>query len=192
MIDLQIIQQVLAERLSDYGVTAPLIFILLRAATVVVPPLPGIIVDLPGILVFGWLKGFLLAEVGIMSGAMAAFFIARKFREPAVKRFVSLQKLHRLENKISQRQEFWGFIALRLPTNILFDYISYAAGLSKMGAVKFFFATLLGNIPTVFLVYYFGGLSFEKGILYGISFLLLLIIIWSTITRKQLKALSKE
>lgn len=192
MLDLQIIQQVLAERLSDYGAIAPLAFVIFRSLTVILPPLPGIVVDLPGILVFGWLRGFLLAEIGIMLGAMVAFFIARKFREPVVKRFAPLQKLHQLEDKVSERKKFWSLVAFRLPANIVFDYISYAAGLSKIGPVKFFFATLTGNIPSTFSFYYFGGLTFQKGIFYGIAFLIFLVIVWSTVTRKQLKSISAK
>lgn len=171
-------QDLLAQFLPDYKIVAPLIFIIIRSSSVIFPPIPGIIFDLAGIATFGWVLGFIYAEIGIMLGATVAFWIARKFREPVVKRITSLKKVHQWENRVSENKKFWTFVAIRLPTNALFDYISYAAGFTKISFTKFFFSTLLGNIPSVFLVFYFGGLSFQRGIYYVITFLIALFIFW--------------
>ena len=181
----------LTQIFSGNTIVSPILFIIIRSLAIVFPPIPGISIDIPGILVFGWLLAFIYAEIGIMLGAMIAFWIARKFREPLVKKFIPLQKLHRWENKLSENQKFWALVAIRLPTNPLFDYISYAAGLTRISPVKFFFSTLIGNIPSVFLVFYFGGFFFGQGIYYGIAFVTALIIL-VIILRKNIFGLFKN
>lgn len=179
-------QEILFSLFSNYPILAPIIFIIVRSLAIIIPPIPGILIDLPGIITFGWFWGFIYAEIGIMLGAMIAFSIARRFREPIVRRISSLQKIEEWENKLSENQKFWTLVAIRLPTNALFDYISYAAGFTKISFVKFFFSTLLGNIPSVFLVFYFGGLSFQKGIYYSITFLIALFIMWIVLGKTKL------
>ncbi len=170
-------QEFIAQLFPNSPLIAPVIFILIRALAIIFPPIPGIAIDIPGIVAFGWVAGFIYAEIGIMLGAMVAFWIARKFREPLVKKFVSLQKLHNWESKLSGNQKFWTLVAIRLPTNPLFDYLSYAAGLTNVGTAKFFFSTLIGNSPTTFLVYALVGLSLNKSIFYGAVFLITLVIL---------------
>lgn len=144
---------------------------------VIIPPIPGLVFDLVGIAVFGPLAGFIYAEAGVILGAMVAFYIARRFREPVVKRFVSLQKVNKWEQTVSERKKFWALVAIRLPTNAFFDYISYGAGLTTIKAGKFFLSTLIGSMPMMLAVYSLGGLAFQKGFYYIVMFVLV-ILIW--------------
>lgn len=177
-------QEFLNGLLIQYPITSPLIFVLFRALAIVIPPIPGGIVDFVGLAAFGWLKGLILAEAGLMLGAMAAFYLARRFREPVVKKFVPLEKLDKWEASLSENQKFWGLVLLRLPTNALFDYISYAAGLTKIGAFKFFLSSLIGNLPGLFIFYYFGGLIYNEGVYFFLAFALALLIAGSVFSKK--------
>lgn len=136
-------QETLIQFFKNYPIITPIIFILLRSMAVIIPPIPGLVFDLAGIAVFGPVVGFIYAETGVVLGAMVAFYIARRFREPVVKRFVSLQKVNKWEQTVSEHKKFWTFVAIRLPTNAFFDYISYGAGLTKIKPFTFFFSTLL-------------------------------------------------
>lgn len=171
-------QEFILQFLSDYTLIAPVLFILIRALAIIIPPIPGIAIDIPGLIAFGWILGFIYAEIGIMLGAMVAFWIARRFKEPLLKRFVSLQKLHEWEDKLSENQKLWTLVAIRLPTIPLFDYISYAAGLTRISSVKFFLSSFIGNLPYVFSVFYFGGLVINRGIFYIGVFIVALLILW--------------
>ncbi|MBI4692086.1 MAG: TVP38/TMEM64 family protein [Candidatus Terrybacteria bacterium] len=183
-------EEFLTQLFSGNAFIAPVLFTIIRSLAIVFPPIPGIAIDIPGILVFGWLLSFIYAEIGIMLGAMIAFWIARKFREPLVKKFIPLQRLHEWENKLSENQKFWALVAVRLPTNPLFDYISYAAGLTRISSIKFFLSTLIGNVPSVFLVFYFGGFFFNQGIYYLGAFVGALVIFW-IVLRKNIFKFSK-
>jgi uncharacterized membrane protein YdjX (TVP38/TMEM64 family) len=139
--------------LNNYPVLAPLIFIIARIIPIVIPPIPGLLVDIIGIAVFGWWYGFILAEIAVILASMISFFVARKFREPLLGKFLSLKKLHEIEDKITEKQKFIGLISLRL---VFFDLVNYAAGLTKMRAQTFFWNTLVITLPLSFITYYFG------------------------------------
>ena len=174
------ISELFSQILSVNSFFGIVFFIVVRAIAIIIPPIPGIIVDLPGTIYFGWPLGFIYGEIGIMLGATVSFFIAKKFREPLVKKFVSLQKIHTWEDKLSENDKFWTLFSIRLVANpLFFDVISYAAGLTKIRFSRFFIATFFSNIPYMFLIYYFGEISFNMGIYYFISFILALLIIWA-------------
>lgn len=178
-------QEMLVSMLSNNPILAPLIFILLRPLSIVIPPIPGAIFDIAGLLAFGWIWGFVYGEAGIMLGAMLAFWIARYFREPVVKKIASLEKISEWENTLSEKKKFWGMVLLRLCTNSLFDYISYAAGLTRMSAWKFFLSSLIGSVPGLLLFYYFGGLLYQNSIYYVVIFLATILILGGVVTKRE-------
>lgn len=170
-------QDTLSNFLFQYPILAPLIFIFLRSSSVIFPPIPGLAFDLVGIVVFGPIVGLIYAEAGIMFGASVAFFIARRFREPAVGKFAALNKVNNWVDRLSDYKQFWVLVAVRLPAHTFFDYISYAAGLTKISFTKYFFSSLLANVPIMFLIYYFGGLSIQSGLFYFTLFAVSLVIL---------------
>src|SRR3989338_8886971 len=119
-----------------------------------------------------------------MLGAMIAFWIARYFREPVVRRIASLEKIETWEATLSGKKKFWGMVALRLCTNSLFFYISYAAGLTRMSSWKFFLSSLIGSIPGLFLFYYFGGLLYQNSIYYAVILLASILVLGGVIAKK--------
>src|SRR3990167_9039618 len=101
----------------QYPVAAPLVFIFVRSLAVIIPPISGLAMDIPAIVIFGWLEGFIYAEIGVMFGTVVSFWVARNFREPVVKRFVTLQHLHRWEGELSENKKFWYLVVLRFLTS---------------------------------------------------------------------------
>ena len=161
---------------------APLLIILLRMVAIIIPPIPGGVISFALIPVLGWFWSYVYAMIGVTLGAVIAFYIARKFREPVVARFVPLQQLHRWEGKLSTRTEFLAFLGVRMTTGPIMDFISYVAGLSNISFRKFLLATLIAELPSL-PVYYVGGemynrLSQENGGYVGIGFLLTLAVLW--------------
>lgn len=169
-------QEFLSQLYIQYPVAAPLIFIIIRSLAIIIPPITGTAMDLPAILIFGWVEGFIYAEIGVMFGTLVSFLIARKFREPVVKRFVTLQHLHKWEAELSESKKFWYLVILRFLTSPFFDYITYAAGFTRIGFGKFMLSTFIGTLPIMLGTYYFGGKFLDKGT-YAAAFFIIAIII---------------
>ncbi len=150
--------QTLQAFLLDYPIIAPIIFIIVRILPVIIPPIPGLVIDAVGVVVFGWFYGFIYAEIGIVIASMISFYIGRKFREPLLKKFISIEKIHELEDKLSEKEKFWALISIRFISSPFFDIINYVAGLTKIKASTYFFSTIIVTAPLGFIIYYFGGI----------------------------------
>jgi membrane protein DedA with SNARE-associated domain len=132
----------------------------------IVVPLGGALASL-GKLGLGGPVAQLVLVVGISSaanlaGSLIAFYLTRRYGERVVLsragRWMGLSKGHlRLANRFFDRWGLWAvFLGRLLP--IVRTYISFPAGLSKIGYVKFIIVSLLGAIPWNFGLAYAGFL----------------------------------
>lgn len=159
-----------------HPLVAPLLLIFFRTIGMVIPPIPGGVISFALIPVLGWFWTAVYSMIGLTLGAVIAFLIARKFREPVIARFVPLRDLHKWEGKLSGKTEFFAFLGIRMMTGPIMDFISYVAGLSKISFWKFLLATIIAEIPGMF-AYYLGGQAYKKvsaenGVYVGIGVLL--------------------
>lgn len=178
-------QEQLQQFLIAHSVLAPFLFVLLRTIPILFPPIPGFIIDAIGIVLFPWYLGFILAVIGGMLGATGAFYVSRHFREPLLSRFRILKKVHQREDQYSEKQKLVGLLLLRFATAPFFDYISYAAGLTKMRAHTFVLTTFFGSVlPFMFVMYYFGAMSYRDGIWALLGFVVLVVCIFFLMKRR--------
>lgn len=102
----------------------------------------------------------LVSSLANLTGSLIAFWLTRRYGERVVLsragRRMGLSRGHlRLANRFFDRFGLWAvFVGRLLP--IVRTYISFPAGLSKIGYVKFTLATLAGAIPWNFVLAYAG------------------------------------
>lgn len=166
---------------AQHPILAVAVFFVARAVPVVVPPVPGLALDLIGVALFGTWRGFLIGYLAVQAGSLISFLIARLLREKAVCYFVSLQKVHELEASYSAARKFWALVLLRFATVPLFDIVNYAAGLTTVRTLTFFVATAVSTAPLMFVIYFFGGLSFGAHPLLAFAFFALLLALTGAI-----------
>jgi len=152
-----------------------------RFLAIVIAPLPGQPVAFMSIAVMPWQWAWLANLIGADCGAIVAFLIARRFREPVAARFTGLKDLHAFEKALSGRMRLWGFVGLRFATAGALDFFSYAAGLSTVSFRIFLFATLLADIPITFIFFYFGGMAARYGAYVMIAFIVLFMLTSATL-----------
>ena len=93
----------------------------------------------------------LVASLANLTGSLIAFYLTRRYGERVVLsragRRLGLSRGHlRLANRFFERFGLWAvFVGRLLP--IVRTYISFPAGLSKIGYVRFTLATLAGAVP---------------------------------------------
>src|SRR5713226_6779573 len=101
-----------------------------------------------------------VASLANLTGSLIAFWLTRRYGERIVLsrlgRRLGLSRGHlRLANRFFERFGLWAvFIGRLLP--IVRTYISFPAGVSKIGYVRFVLATLAGAIPWNFALAYAG------------------------------------
>src|SRR3989344_3442020 len=95
-------QETITAFVRFHKILGPLAVMLLRFSTVILAPLPGSTVAFASLAVLPWWQALIYNFIGVQSGIIVAFFIARKFREPAVRHFVSLQQVHEWQDRITK------------------------------------------------------------------------------------------
>lgn len=148
-------QDGIARIVETAGPWGPSILIGLMAAAIVASPIPSAPIALVAGAAYGHVWGTAIIVAGAQAGAMTAFGLARWLGRDALERHLGL----RLDRGLlgSQGALAWGVFISRLLPFVSFDLVSYAAGLTKIGAGLFFLATLAGIIPASFLLAHFGG-----------------------------------
>ena len=145
--------QGLINLVATWGYVA--IFVTMAGESAGLPISSEIVVPLGGALASQGKLNFILvvlvASVANLAGSLIAFYLTRRYGERVVLsragRRMGLSRGHlRLSNRFFQRFGLWAvFVGRLLP--IVRTYISFPAGLSKIGYVRFTLATLAGAIP---------------------------------------------
>lgn len=143
------------ERLQAAGPLAPFVFILVMAATVVLP-VPTFPLDVLAGRIFGPVLGTLYAVIGATLGATVSFLLARWLGRDLIARFLKghINFCRQCSDKLLTKVVFLA----RLVPAVSFDVVSYGAGLTKMSLVRFAVASFLGMLPLTFAYASFGPL----------------------------------
>jgi len=140
------------------------IFVTMTAESAGLPISSEIVVPLGGALASQGKLNLVLviavASLANLTGSLIAFWLTRRYGERIVLsrlgRRLGLSRGHlRLANRFFERFGLWAvFIGRLLP--IVRTYISFPAGVSKIGYLRFVLATLAGAIPWNFALAYAG------------------------------------
>ena len=149
---------------STWGLIA--IFVTMTGESAGLPISSEIVVPLGGALASQGKLNFVLvvavSSLANLTGSLIAFYLTRRFGEKVVLsrfgRWMGLSKGHlRLADRFFARFGLWAvFLGRLLP--IVRTYISFPAGLSKIGYPMFTIVTLVGAIPWNFGLAYAGFL----------------------------------
>jgi uncharacterized membrane protein YdjX (TVP38/TMEM64 family) len=176
--------QELTDFASKNPLIAPLLIILWRTIGVVIPPIPGGLLALAMIPVFGWFLAFLYGAVGLIIGCSLAFWLARRYGTKFVANFIPISQIHKLEKKMSEQDRFFAFLMVRFATGPVMDFASYVAGLSKVKFSTFILATIISILPDA--LYYYLGEALYRQFSPVLIFLVILTVASVYITQKIL------
>ncbi len=134
------------EMLNQWGVLAPLVFIVIQALQVVIAPIPGEVTGLLGGFVFGQWLGFVYSTVGLTSGSLLAFWVGRQIGAPLVRRLVNPETWARMGFIVEAEGAVLCFIIYLIP-GLPKDIVCYLFGLSPMPFSIFAVVSTLGRMP---------------------------------------------
>lgn len=140
--------------LTQFGIAAPLIYVVLYAVNTIVLLPPIGIMSLAAGLAFGPLLGFLVIMAGAMLGTTATFFISRRLGRAVVERRLR-GRFQSLDAALATRG-FWTVLLFRLVPIVPYEALNYAAGLSRIRFHHYWTATILGLLPGAAIAAWFG------------------------------------
>ncbi|TAN32344.1 DedA family protein [bacterium] len=143
----------LTHLVAAYGLLA--IFLTMAGESAGLPISSEIVVPLGGALASQGKLSFVLvvavSSLANLAGSLIAFYLSRRYGERVILsragRWMGLSKGHlRMANRFFGRFGLWAVLFGRLMP-IVRTYISFPAGLSKIGYARFVLGTLVGAIP---------------------------------------------
>lgn len=161
---------------NQAGLLGPLIYIGLLAVSVVISPLPSAPLAMVAGTIWGPILAGVYSVIGGFLGGVIAYFIGYSLGRSAVKALTGKAiyfSKHRGEAFLSGVI----FISRLLPI-FSFDLISYGAGIAGLSFPLYAIVTLLGMIPSTFLLTYLGSaltVELPLGIAISIIFLFVLL-----------------
>lgn len=144
--------------LRGLGLTGAVTFMVLQTLVAVSGLLPASLLGMAAGAIYGLVPGFLLAGIGVMGGAILAFFLSRSLFRPTVERLASRRpRLRNLDSLIVR--DGWKLVCmLRVSPVMPFSATSYMLGLSSIGLRDYAVGTL-ASLPALCGYVFIGTLA---------------------------------
>lgn len=156
-------QAIILQKMQTFGIFAPILFVLLQVAQVVIAVIPGGPVPIIGGLLFGEGIGLLLSMVGFFFGTVIVYYLVQKFGCPIVSLFVSEDKMQKYAYLATEKKLEVLVFALFLLPGLPKDALTYIVSFNtKIKPMRLFVLTTLARLPSAALSVFLGG-SIWKG-----------------------------
>jgi len=136
----------LKQTLREWGLLAPVIFIVLQALQVIIAPIPGEVTGILGGFLFGEWVGLLYSTIGLTLGSVAAFGVGRWLGAHYVRTLVSQETWDKMGFIVEAEGAILCFIIYLIP-GLPKDMVCYLFGISPMPLWVFALVSSLGRIP---------------------------------------------
>ena len=151
--------------INQTGIFAPLVFSVLYLATLVFAPITGFPFWITSVGLFGILKTVIMVYFLSIIGAVVNFYIARKLGRPILLKLVGDNGIKKID-KLSKNFGIEVLILARLFQGFIFEWISYASGLTNINFKKYFLITVFASIPLNLVSLFFGLRTSDLGELF--------------------------
>ncbi len=135
-----------------------LLFLALMVLQSLFAPIPSELILLSGGMIFGWTLGIIIGVAGSMVSSVITFYLSKRGGRAIID--ATGEKIGILKRSILvfdiwiKRWGLWAILVGRAVPVIMFDPISYAAGLANVKDWQYFLATFIGSIPrSIFYVF---------------------------------------
>ncbi|MGB7441506.1 MAG: TVP38/TMEM64 family protein [Coleofasciculaceae cyanobacterium] len=160
--------------IKNLGFFGPLVYIGILALSVVISPIPGAPLAVVAGAMWGSIWAGIYSVIGGFLGSLIAYFLGRTLGRSAIKALTG--KLIYFSKRRGEVYLSWLIFVTRLLPVLSFDLISYGAGITGLSLPRYAVATLLGMIPSTFLLTYMGE-AFTVGMPLGITFFVIFLFV---------------
>lgn len=130
--------------LTSFKGVAPIIYIVFQAATVLIVPIPSVILATAAGVIFGFWQAVPYTTLAWILGTSANFYIARILGRPFLKKIMGSEELNTVDKFANNIGWKFIFFSWFIPGGTA-DVAGYAAGLTKMKYWKYFVPVLVSS-----------------------------------------------
>ncbi|MCX5662565.1 MAG: TVP38/TMEM64 family protein [Planctomycetota bacterium] len=151
--------------IDSLGPWGPLVFVLGYAVATLLW-IPGMVMATAGGALFGIVKGSVLSSLGALIAECTAFVLTRYIARAAVERRVRAHPRFAAIDRAITRSGWRVVVLLRLTPGVPSEVLNYVLGVTGIGVVPWFLATLVATPPGV-IAYAWLGAAGAKGLTAG-------------------------
>jgi uncharacterized membrane protein YdjX (TVP38/TMEM64 family) len=137
--------------IRSWGVFAPMLSIFLMVLQAIAAPIPSFLIAGANGMVFGVFWGIVISWVGAMLGAIVSFYLAKGFGKTVIPKKQKEKEWVKKLDQISGKHGLLIVLIARLIPVVSFDFISYAAGLTRIKVSHFLLGTGIGMLPATII-----------------------------------------
>lgn len=131
----------------SYGNKGTLVFVGFQIIQILIPVIPGEVVQIAGGYVYGTLIGSINVVIGTIIGTVMAFYASRYIGYPIVKIFVRPAKIEKYKAILNtSKVEMIIFIMMLIP-GFPKDMLVYMAGLTPIRSIRFIVISVAARLP---------------------------------------------
>src|SRR5215813_8837206 len=146
LVRLYVDKKFLKDTLRQWGILAPVLFMLLQALQVIISPIPGEATGFLGGYLFGEALGLIYSTIGLTVGSVVAFAIGRWLGAHYVRNLVKKETWDKLGFIVEAEGAILCFMIFLIP-GLPKDMVCYLFGISPMPLWVFAAVSGLGRIP---------------------------------------------
>jgi uncharacterized membrane protein YdjX (TVP38/TMEM64 family) len=161
--------------LRQFGVLAPLVFILIQALQVILAPIPGQVVALVAGYLFGPFWGTVYSVTGVLIGSAIAFSLAKRYGRSFVEDVLHEDVMARFDEFIDTVGIPGLFVFVIIP-GLPDDAICFLSGLTKWKLPTFIAVISVGRLPAYVLTVYAGGQLASGRFVSGVALILVIVL----------------
>jgi uncharacterized membrane protein YdjX (TVP38/TMEM64 family) len=137
------------EYVKNLGIWGPVILILIRCISVVVPMLPGTIYVIFAGSFFGFQLGFFSMCLADMLGAAINFTLGKHLGQPLLEKLLDKTSMDKIKNFFDSYASKNPFLLAAFFSTSWFDYITYACGVFKVNMISFICSAVVSRIVVI-------------------------------------------
>ena len=137
--------------IESYGPLAPVVFIFLQAAQVIIAPIPGQVLGFVSGYLFGTVYGTVYSLIGAAIGSYIVFRLSRRYGRTYVERAIDPLLIERFDSFAGRRGLTALFVIFFIP-GIPDDAICFVAGLTELRIRDMVIVSILGRVPGYLLI----------------------------------------
>jgi uncharacterized membrane protein YdjX (TVP38/TMEM64 family) len=135
----------------SFGPLAPLSYVVVLAAQVVVAPIPGHLLGFVGGYLFGPFWGTVYSLVGVTIGSTIVFVLSRRFGRPYVERMLASELVARFDAFVADSGTVGIFLVFLIP-GLPDDAVCFLVGLTRLPLRRLVVLVAVGRAPAFALV----------------------------------------
>jgi len=156
--------------ITGAGPWAPLIFMAIQIAQVILAPIPGEATGFIGGYLFGAAQGFIYSSISLAIGSLINFFIGRFLGKRFIRRVIPAAKRQRMDQMVTHNGALVILLLFVFP-GFPKDYLCLFLGITAMPLKLFILMTTFGRMPGTLMLSLQGAMLFER--MYGLFAIML-------------------